>query len=79
MPLYNGECLAQRRRDAERNGLSLTVIKSPSGEPFQGFPSSPFPVVLSLSSPLRESFTEWTRLRGGMGLVSRGGAKKAGA
>jgi hypothetical protein len=57
MPPDNGERLARRRRDAERNGLSLTVIKSPSGEPFQGFPNSAFPLVLGLSAPLRESFT----------------------
>jgi hypothetical protein len=43
--------LEQRRRDAEANGLSLTVIKSPSGEPFQGFPNSLF-LLFSASLPL---------------------------
>ena len=42
MPLDDGESLAQRRRDAQRKSLSLTVFKSPSGESFQGFCELPF-------------------------------------
>lgn len=55
----DGEGLALRRRDAERKRLSLTVIKSPSGEPFQGFPNAPFTAVLSVSAPLREISSAW--------------------
>jgi hypothetical protein len=56
--LDDGQGLAQRRRGAEKEVLSVTLIESPSGH--QNFP---FPVFLSASAPLREISAAWLQLR----------------
>ena len=61
MLLDDGEGLAQRRRGAEGMGFSITGIKSPSSERFQGCLNSNLSLLLSVSAPLREMSTaeEW--------------------
>jgi hypothetical protein len=58
MLLDDGQGLAQRRRGADKEVLSVTLIESPSGH--QNFP---FPVFLSASAPLREISAAWIQLR----------------
>jgi len=62
MLLGNRQGLAQRRRGAAMDGLSVTVIESPSGTHSS--------LSLSPSAPLLEVSTAWIRLRrgGGSGL-----------
>jgi hypothetical protein len=57
---------AKGAKGAEKEGLSVTVIESPSSEPVQRCPHFPF---LSSSAPQREITAAWIRLRccGGSG------------
>ena len=64
MSLDYGDCLAQRRRGAEKRAFQSLSSSHPAGAQ-----TPAFPVSLSASAPLREMSAAWIRLRrcGGSG------------